>query len=145
MVQIAKLRHLLIRRLLVFIATVWLPVATMSTPPCCCTLSQVFRGSAVPDCCAAHESWNSSLPCDPSGHSQRRCGCTLEPMTATLVVAVVANIAAEDLSTGWQAQATQPSFDLPMTFADHRRESFLESARSPSATETCVALCRFLC
>lgn len=66
-------------------------------------------------------------------------------MTATLSVAVVVVNAAEDLSIGWQAQATQPALDGQLTYVDDDRVWFLGLARPRTATETCVALCRFLC
>lgn len=141
-----KSSQLLIRRLLVIVVCTWLPVATMAVPPCCCFLSQMLRGSAAAACCCSTDvSPDSSLPCDSSGHSRRRCGCSVESMTATLPVAVVVVTAVEDLATGWQAQATQPVLDGPLTFADDNREWFLGLAPPRTATETCVALCRFLC
>lgn len=138
--------QLLIRRLLVIAVGTWLPVATMAVPPCCCFLSQMLRGSAAAaSCCSTDVSPDSSSPSDSSGHSRRRCGCSLESMTATLPVAVMVVNAAEDLSTGWQAQAIQPALDGQLTYADANLAWFLGLARPRSSTETCVALCRFLC
>lgn len=137
---------LLIRRVLVIIASAWLPVATMAVPPCCCFLSQILRGSAVAACCCATN--DSPDPSSPSGSSpspsQRRCGCSVEVITAILP-AVAALNASVDLSGGWQLHAAQPALHGSLTHADDNCEWFLGLTRSWSATETCVALCRFLC
>ncbi len=66
-------------------------------------------------------------------------------MTATLPVAVVVVNAADDLSTGWQALVTQPALNGQLTYADDNLAWFLGLARPRTSTETCVALCRFLC
>lgn len=141
-----KSSHRLIRRLLLIGGCGWLTVSTMVVPPCCCCLSQVLRGSAsAASCCSADFSPDLSSPSDSFDHSRRRCGCSLESMTATLPVAVVVVNAAEDLSTGWHAQATQPALNGQLTYADVNLAGCWGLAMPRSSTETCVALCRFLC
>ncbi len=137
--------HLLISRLLVIVAGAWLPVATMAVPPCCCFLPQMFCGSAAACCCSTDELQDSSSSSDSSDHSRRRCGCSLESMPATLPVAVAVANAAEDLPACLHFEATQRCLDGQVAYADDNREWFLELARPRTATETCVALCRFLC
>lgn len=138
--------HLLTRRLLVIAIGTWLPVATMAVPPSCCFPSQMFYGSAATvSCCLMEVSPESSSPSDLSDHSPRRCGCSFESMNAKLPAVVVVVNSAEDLSTGWHAQATQPALDGQLAYADVNLAWFLGLARPRSSTETCAALCRFLC
>jgi len=144
--MIGKPHRLLIQRLLVIVATAWLPVSTMAVPPCCCLLQRMSLGlTAGACCCPADDCDDSATPDESSGHPHRRCGCSVQSIPATLPDAVSTVNATEGISAGLQLQATLLSHECPPTFADGRREWHLGLARPRSATETCAALGRFLC
>lgn len=141
-----KPHHLMILRLLVIIASAWLPISTMAVPPCCCFLQRMSLGLTAGSCCGpVADCVDSAARGELPGNRHRHCGCSVESIVGTLPQAVATIHATADISAELQLQAALPVHECPRSDVDGSREWVLGLARPRSSTETCVALCRFLC